>query len=91
MKNVKHHAFSGTLMFGAEAGVTLGYTDYSDNRPDVVGRGVVEYFFPTSSIGGFGIKGFLSSGYVGRKDEYKTPKVFRSDLLNLHLHRYQLV
>jgi len=83
IKNVKHHAFSGTLRFGAEAGATLGYTDYSDVRPDVVGRGVLEYFFPTSSIGSFGIKGFFSAGYVGGKDERKTPKVFRSAITRL--------
>jgi len=34
----KYHAFSGTLVIGAEAGVTLGSTDYSDIRPDIVGR-----------------------------------------------------
>ena len=46
IRNVKHHAFSGTLMIGAEAGMTLGFTDYSTTKPQIIGRGILEYFFP---------------------------------------------
>jgi outer membrane protein OmpA-like peptidoglycan-associated protein len=79
----KHHAFSGTLMIGAEAGVTLGYTDYSNTKPQIVGRGVLEYFFPTTSNGIFGLKGFMSAGYVGGKDSRKNPTEFRASVTRI--------
>jgi outer membrane protein OmpA-like peptidoglycan-associated protein len=82
-KRIKYHAFSGTLMIGAEAGMTLGYTDYITTKPQVVGRGIAEYFFPTTSNGIFGIKGFMSAGYVGGKDDRKNPDVFRSNIIRL--------
>jgi len=83
----KYHAFSGTLVIGAEAGVTLGSTDYTDIRPDIVGRGIMEYYFPTSSAGTFSLRGFFSAGYVGGKDENLSPligpSVFRSTITRL--------
>jgi hypothetical protein len=48
-------------MLGVEGGATFGLTDYSDFKPEVLGRGVIEYFFPTSSSGIFGLKGFYSA------------------------------
>ncbi len=83
VKNIKHNAFSGTLMIGAEGGLTLGYTDYSLLRPDLMGRGVLEYFFPTSSNGTIGIKGFASGGYVGGKDLGRTPNIFHTKMTDL--------
>jgi len=81
-KKLKYHAFSGTLMIGVEGGMTLGFTDYSDVRPQVLGRGVLEYFFPTTSAGIFGIKAFALGGYVSGKDAdidpNLGPSVFRS-------------
>ena len=82
-RRVKLHAFSGTLMIGTEVGMTLGYTDYTDTKPQVVGRGVLEYFFPTTSNGIFGLKGFYSAGYVGGKDIRKNPTEFRSTIVRI--------
>ncbi len=82
-KQKKHHAFSGTLMIGAEAGLTFGYTDYTNPKAQVVGRGVLEYFFPTTSNGIFGLKGFISAGYVGGKDNRKYPTEFRSSITRI--------
>ncbi len=83
LKLTKHHAFSGTLMLGTEVGLTLGYTDYSNTKPQIVGRGVLEYFFPTTSSGIFGLKGFYSAGYVGGKDDKKNPTEFRSSIIRI--------
>jgi len=83
IRNVKHHAFSGTVMIGAEAGMTLGFTDYSSTKPQIVGRGILEYFFPTTSSGIFGLKGFMSAGYIGGKDSKKNPTIFRSTITRI--------
>ena len=83
IRNVKHHAFSGTVMIGAEAGMTLGFTDYANTKPQIVGRGILEYFFPTTSSGIFGLKAFMSAGYVGGKDSKKNPTVFRSTITRI--------
>ncbi|HVO76301.1 MAG TPA: hypothetical protein VMT35_19925, partial [Ignavibacteriaceae bacterium] len=69
-------------MLGVEGGMTLGFTDYSEIRPQVLGRGVLEYFFPTTSAGIFGIKAFVLGGYVSGKETGLNPNigpsVFRS-------------
>jgi OOP family OmpA-OmpF porin len=80
---LKHHAFSGTLMFGADAGFTWGITDYDEVKPQVEGRGILEYFFPTTSVGIFGIKAFIGAGYVGGKDNNLSPNEFRTNLVDL--------
>jgi OmpA-OmpF porin, OOP family len=83
IKRVKHHAFSGTLMFGIEGGGTVGITDYSDIRPDFMGRGLIEYFFPTTSSGIISLRAFASGGYTGGKDNNKTPTEFRTTIHSL--------
>ena len=82
-RNIKHHAFSGTLMLGAEAGVSLAKTDYNRVRPDIMGRGVLEYFFPTTNQGIFGIKGFVLAGYIGGEDNSRTSDVFRTNMTGI--------
>jgi OOP family OmpA-OmpF porin len=82
-RRTQYHAFSGTLQLGIEGGATFGGTDYSEIRPDILGRGSLEYFFPTTSNGIFSLRGFVSSGYVGGKDEAETPTEFRSTLFSL--------
>jgi OOP family OmpA-OmpF porin len=81
--NIKHHAFSGTLMFGADAGFTWGITDYDELKPQIEGRGLLEYFFPTTSSGIFGLRAFMGAGYVGGKDNNLTPNEFRTNLVDL--------
>ena len=81
--NIKHHAFSGTLMFGADAGFTWGITDYDELKPQIEGRGLLEYFFPATSAGIFGIRAFMSAGYVGGKDNDLSPNEFRTNMVDL--------
>jgi len=79
----KHHAFSGTVMLGVEAGATIGFTDYANPKPEVLGRAVIEYFFPTTSAGILGLKGFFSGGYVAGKDDNKNPSEFRATIVRI--------
>ncbi len=82
----KYHAFSGTVGITAEAGTLLGLTDYPDIKPEIMGRGSLEYFFPTTSSGIFSIRGFYSAGYIGGKGLVATqqnPETFRASTVNL--------
>jgi outer membrane protein OmpA-like peptidoglycan-associated protein len=65
----KFNAYSGTLVFTAEGGLTLGFTDYKKFEPDYLGKASLEYFFPTNSIGSFGLKIFSGTGFIAGKDE----------------------
>lgn len=77
------HAFSGTLMFGVDGGVTLGLTDYSKLKPDLIGRVSLEYFFPTDSKGIFGLRAFGMGGYVAGRDASRTPDKFRTTITSI--------
>ncbi|MCU7495072.1 MAG: OmpA family protein [Ignavibacteria bacterium] len=77
------HAFSGTLMFGVDGGVTMGITDYGKLKPDIMGRTALEYFFPSSSSGIFSIRAFGSGGYIKGRDVYRTPESFRTSFYSL--------
>jgi OmpA-OmpF porin, OOP family len=82
-KDIRHHAFSGTLMFGVDAGFTWGVTDYDEIKPQIEGRGILEYFFPTTSAGIFGLKAFMGTGYFGGKDNDLDPTEFRTTFVDL--------
>ncbi len=83
----KQHIFSGVFALSAEAGATLGFTDYPTLKPEVLGRGSLEYFLPTTSGGIFGIRAFYGAGYVGGKDGYNSdpqyPHIFRTSIRNI--------
>jgi hypothetical protein len=82
----KYHAFSGTVGISAEAGMLIGFTDYPDMKPEIMGRGSIEYFFPTTSSGIFSIRGFYSAGYIGGQglEASETyPSTFRATTVNV--------
>jgi hypothetical protein len=71
----------------------IGFTDYPDMKPEIMGRGSLEYFFPTTSSGIFSIRGFYSGGYIGGQglDGSETyPSTFRATTVNAaavcHIH-----
>ncbi len=85
-KKEKDHAFSGTVIISVEGGATLGMTDYKpdnifESEIDFVGRGILEYFFPTRTNSAFGIRGFGGVGSLKGKDYDRTPPQFRTDLV----------
>jgi OmpA-OmpF porin, OOP family len=82
----KYHAFSGTIGITAESGMLIGFTDYPNIKPEIMGRGSIEYFFPTASAGIFGIRAFYSAGYIGGKGLAATadnPETFRATTGNI--------
>jgi OOP family OmpA-OmpF porin len=76
----KFHAYSGTLVLTAEGGITLAYTDYKGNEIDYLGKGSIEYFFPTNSMGLFGIRAFAAGGFINQQDDRKNPDYFRTKM-----------
>ncbi|MCX6150994.1 MAG: OmpA family protein [Ignavibacteriales bacterium] len=78
--HTRDHAFSGTVVISLEGGSTYGYTDYYDFILDYAGRGMIEYFIPTSSAGSLGLRAFTGGGYLSGKDGHNLPDKFRTDL-----------
>lgn len=75
-----YHPFTGTLVLSFEGGLTHGLTDYKDFTYDYIGKGSLEYFFPTYSKSTFGLKAFGGTGFLKGKDALLTPKEFRTTL-----------
>ena len=80
---IKLNPYSSTVVLGVDAAVTFGRTDYSNIRLDYLGRASLEYLFPSTSNGIFGITGFVSGGYVGGQSDQRIPSVFRTSLFNI--------
>jgi OmpA-OmpF porin, OOP family len=51
-----YHPLSGAIGISAEGGLTISQTDYSKSNFGYIAKGSFEYFFPSSSIGAFGLK-----------------------------------
>ena len=79
----KENTYSGALSLGFDAGTTIGRTDYSHVRADYLGRANLEYLFPSTTGGIFGLKGFVDGGYVSGEDDRRVPTVFRTSLFNI--------
>jgi outer membrane protein OmpA-like peptidoglycan-associated protein len=79
---VRYHAFSGAVHLGVDGGMSLGFTDYTVIKPEVLGRANIEYFFPTTTSGIFGLRGFFTFGYVGGKaqSDFAVPQAFKTPL-----------
>lgn len=80
VSRTKGHAFSGTLLLGFEGGATWALTDYDRVKPNSLGKAVLDYYFPTTSNGVFGIRGFVQKGAMGgrynskgRAETFNTP------------------
>lgn len=83
--NLKYHPFSGTIGITAEFGGTLAKTDFNKNKIDFLGKANVEYFFPTTNAGIFGLRIYGGGGYIagqgGATSNYPLITEFRTDLL----------
>jgi OOP family OmpA-OmpF porin len=66
----KEHTFSRSIVFTAEGGATYTFTDFNTSEFDFIGRGSFEYFFPSKSIGAFGLKFLGGLGNLKGKDGY---------------------
>ena len=78
------HAFSRAVSFTAEGGVTYAFTDFKDPSFKFVGKGSLEYFFPSSSAGAFGLKFFGGMGQIGGEGTFvngTSKESFTSDII----------
>ncbi len=74
----KYSAFSGSFVLSMEAGATLGFTDYKNKKIDYMGRGSIEYFFPSFTTSTFGIRAMGGGGYIRGEDLNYNPTIFRT-------------
>lgn len=83
--SLKYHPFSGTIGITGELGGTLALSDFNNNKIDFLGKANVEYFFPTTNMGIFGLRIFGGGGYIagkgGATSNYPLITEFRTDLL----------
>ncbi len=81
IKQENYHAFSGTMVITVEGGATYGYSDYRSFKPDFMGKGLVEYYFPSKSKSIFGLRAFGGIGYIAGNTRLNlNPQQFRTDL-----------
>ena len=76
----KYNAFSGSMVFTVDGGVTFSQTDYSIVKPDYLGRISLEYFIPATTRSSFGFRGYVGQGYISGKDNNLVPNIFRTKL-----------
>lgn len=79
------HPYSGSVVFSAELGGSYPSTDFIFPELDILGRGMVEYYFPSKSIHAFGLRVLGGGGYITSEggesvhDYYE--KNFRTNLI----------
>lgn len=64
----KHNTMSNVFGLTVEAGATLGLTDYSTNKINFTGKGSLEYYFPSTTHGNFGLRLFAQTGFISGTD-----------------------
>jgi OOP family OmpA-OmpF porin len=72
----KDNAMSNVFGVTAEGGVTLGFTDYSTSKTDYTGKVSLEYYFPSTGMGSFGLRAFGQEGFVsgsGAQASWRNP------------------
>ncbi len=81
--NKMFHPLSNRFALNFEGGATYPRTDFSDDQISYIGQLAVDYFFPSSTMGVFGIRGFgyygqlNGSGYYANVSSYPTiPEYF---------------
>jgi outer membrane protein OmpA-like peptidoglycan-associated protein len=50
-----------------EAGLTFGATDYTKSKMSTIGKASLEYYFPSTGKGNFGLRIFGSTGFIAGK------------------------
>lgn len=70
------HPFSDSWVISGEGGITIGDTDFPDTKIDYTGRGLLEYFLPTSSSSIFGMRLLFGAGYIAGKGIVSTSPVY---------------
>ena len=60
----KDNAMSNVIGFSLEGGGTLGFTDYRNSKTNYTGKVSLEYYFPSTGKGNFGLRAFGQEGSV---------------------------
>ncbi len=63
----KLNAMSNVIGITAEGGATLGLTDYTTNKINYTGKASLEYYFPSTGSGNFGLRAFGQTGFISGK------------------------
>lgn len=73
------HPFSGSFLFSAFGGLTIGTTDYRVIRPDFAGMASVEYYFKMNSKHAIGLRGIGGFGKITGTDDRFVPDKYVTD------------
>jgi OmpA-OmpF porin, OOP family len=60
-----HNNMSNVVGATFDFGVTLGFTDYTSNKINYMGRLSLEYYLPSLGHGNIGFRGFFEEGFIG--------------------------
>lgn len=60
----KYHNLSGKIGFTLEGGTTYSLTDFKEAEFSYLGRFLFEYFFPSTQIGLWGLRGHAIAGFI---------------------------
>ena len=83
MTNLKGtNPLENTLLLSADAGLTLGQTDYRSSRIGVIAKGSAEYFWSVGNKHILGIKLVAAGLTVRGEDARKIPEKFSTDILS---------
>lgn len=64
----KYHPLSGTFGVALEGGATYTFSDFKEDGVNVYGRVLLEYIFPATRVGAFGLRGYSGGGYLTGSD-----------------------
>jgi outer membrane protein OmpA-like peptidoglycan-associated protein len=74
------NSMSKVVMLSLGGGITLNRTDYKYQKYDYIGKGSLDYFFPSSGRGNFGLGVYGGIGKVDGKDARFIPVEFNTDI-----------
>lgn len=82
------HSFSNSIGMSLEGGITYSVTDFSKNRYNYLGRGLLEYFFYSNSVGTFGLRFHGGISHLGGQNGVKLPNENFASLKSLNTSVY---
>jgi len=74
------NSMSKVVVLSLGGGITLNRTDYKYQKYDYIGKGSLDYFFPSSGRGNFGLGIYGGIGKVDGKDARFIPVEFNTDI-----------
>src|ERR1035437_4848450 len=64
VKTPKPNSMSNVIGITGESGATLGFTDYKTSIISYMGKGSLEYYFPSTGKGNIGLRVFGQTGFI---------------------------